>query len=152
MQDTALLFDESQRHLGEVALRDGALGSFTLSQAGEQLLGESVKDWQTMGIPIMRETMQEIDGGSRFSMAEDHVQVRDGEFGDALRRWFFERHYHVVPLTAQVLPFWEKLVALPLKDAERFAMLYEICKLPTAALADWKLAIDEAYAAVKKVT
>lgn len=147
----SLLFDEKHQYLGELATKEGVLQSFILTQIGEAAIGEHVKEWQTQGVPMFRETVEKVQDKISFIMFQDRVQVRNQMFLDALRIWFGSRNHHVITVHQPVLDCWQIMLALPLSDHERFAMVYALCRVPENEIDSWRKALAQSIKAVDDV-
>jgi hypothetical protein len=150
MQEVSLVFDANGRPMGEVVTRDGSFASVTLSAAGEELLATDVKDWQTSGLPVMRDAISHDSGGTTFRMFEDRVLMRDAGFLIALSAWMRGHDFRLLTLPTQGIAAWEKMSALPLTDIERYSMMYAFCALPEGDIGGWITALEEAGTAVRK--
>lgn len=152
MSTTLLLFDDLRCHLGEVILRKGTFVSVTLTQYGESILGDQLKEWQTIGILRFREIEQERGADVERQVFQERISIHSEDFWDACRHWLFQQGYHVIPAGESILPLWEKLLMLPLEGKERFSMLNAICQASSEELAGWSKAIEEAYTSIQKVS
>ena len=141
MEQTALLFTNLGEFLGEVGLRDGAFASVVLTRQGEELMGDAVASWQTMGVPF-----KHVDSSPSF---EENVSLRHKDFFLAMLQWAKDRSIDVIEVTQEVLECWQLMARLPLDAMQRYAMLRALRGLETAERNEWRSALRDADAAVQ---
>ncbi|MEO5927953.1 MAG: hypothetical protein ABIO72_04495 [Patescibacteria group bacterium] len=148
MHAVSLLFDRHHVFLGEIMSRDGGLERVLLNAEGERQVGPYMSDWQTRGVPIVREVIQATQGDTLEVFFQERVPVRSHEFWTALDRWS-ERHGMVLlRIPAECMRAWEGLLRLPLTDVERFSMTVAL-RASDNDHAAWHEAVAEAVGALE---
>jgi hypothetical protein len=145
MDDIALIFDRSHAFLGEVATRSGILQRIVLTADGERLLEAHLKDWQTRGVPVLREVPGHA-GGERVYFQE-RVQTRDAEFVTAVRLWTDSHGLALIHVPSGVFGCWELIVRLPLEPKERFLLLVSLRNATPTDLKECNAALVQAVGA-----
>lgn len=149
MDAIALLFDKHHAFLGEVATRDSAMVRVLLTAEGERQIGAHLGDWQTRGVPILREVLVTEPQKHSTVYFQERVQVRDREFLHALRRWAEKHGMALVSVSPEALECWEKITRLPVEPRERFSMIVALRATTNGELDAWKHALQEASKAVE---
>lgn len=144
METTALLFDRNYAFLGEVATRDGVLVRAMLTVEGERQLGAHLTDWQTRGVPVLREVLVTEPEKHSTIFYQERVQVRDREFVQALRHWLEKHGMALVSVNHTALECWERITRLPLEPRERFSMIVTLRGASEENVVAWKRALEEA--------
>ncbi|GEM_PF-1509025 len=133
-----LLFSHEAVYLGELVTRDGALRHVVLTQAGEQVIGGYVQQWQTRGVPVFKGITKQVqDGKNEFIAYREYVNLRDATFLSAIKEWAISHQIQVHDIAEPILPLWERLLRLPLENGERFRFLIAIEKTPASRLPAW---------------
>ena len=151
MESVSLMFDPQSHHVGEVVTRGGALVQIRLTHAGEAAIGENVEGWQTRGVPVIRVEREQRTDGPSSVLKEERVPAHSSGFFSAMSAWLAFQRYHILTLESETLECWERMLHLPLSSSERFAMIYAVCKLPSADIRRWMKALDDAMHAVERV-
>jgi len=147
MEQLTLMFDSACTYLGELATQEGAFARFTLTRDGEELLGNSIEDWQTQGIVVLEHKPNETEG---FVVVDRRIQPREPEFAKAFQHWSALHGLKIISLPEGAIACWEKILHLPLHPVERHSMISAVCRLPKGEVLQWMSALDEARAAVEK--
>lgn len=146
-----LIFDSACRHLGEMATRDGRFEGFTFTPDGERALGGKVKEWQSRGLPVLRDVICEEKDATLFTVFEERVLMRERDFLSSFHDWARINGFRAVNVKEHALPCWELLLRLPLSPVERFSMLYATCRMSTDDIVSWQKALRDARDAAAAV-
>jgi hypothetical protein len=141
-----LLFDELHGYLGELFAEDGAFSHLTLNPKGEEALGERFEEWQTRGVPEVRDIVTAGHESTAYTH-DGRVLVRDRAFVGALRSWFEAHGYTLLPMSVEALDCWECVLQLPLEPDERFALAADLSLVPIEELGAWKRTLQDAVEA-----
>lgn len=134
-----LLFNQQAAYLGELVTKDGALRHLVLTQAGEQVIGGYVSQWQTRGVPVYKGiTKHGDDGVDECVSYREYVSSRDVAFLKAVHGWMTTHSTQAYDVEESILPMWERLLRLPLEPGERFRFLIAMMRTPVSRLTAWQ--------------
>jgi len=142
MDDISLLFDRAHSFLGEVATSSGAMRRIVLTADGEHLLEAHLKDWQSRGVPVLREVT-----GHAEVFFQERIQVRQPEFLDAVQQWIENHGMALISVRPEVFGCWDLIVRLPIEPRERFLLLVSLRGSTPTDLKDCNAALIEAIGA-----
>lgn len=142
------LFDQMNVLLGEVRTEQGCFGQAKLTRAGEERFGEATRDWQSQGIAAVREQEQVgRDGVRRRVLTREQVSARSGEFLETLQAWAEDAGLYAISVDEMLLPYWQRVVRLPLDPQGRVAFLLALKFTPPGRLKEW----DASLAATERL-
>ncbi len=142
----ALLFSANYDLLGELTFEEGRSTRISLSTQGDEVLQDTIKGWQTRGIPL-RETFEytEQQAGEEVrtvSTVERLVLLTSAEAEWAFFCWASDAGYIALKMPERLLVQWQKLSHIPLDPEERFASLQALLTAPHALLEAWEQGMD----------
>lgn len=141
MEQTSLLFTNQGEFLGEIGTRAGAFARVILTRQGEELMGDAVSSWQTIGVPLRYE-----HASPTF---EESVSMRHKDFYKAMSQWSHDHSIDVLNVDEDVLVCWQLMARLPLDALQRYAMLRTLRSVDVAERKNWLNALQDADAAVQ---
>lgn len=150
MRETTLIFGPDAQYLGEIVTKGGAFVQAILAPEGESMLGDALKEWQSLGVPTLREATREEKEGTTFFLYEDRALARDADFLDALRGWAEDAGLRTLTVASDDLHVWELLLRLPLTPVERHSMMYAAIRLSGPERVAWVSALTRACAAAER--
>lgn len=146
-----ILFDNQHQYLGELFVENGKFSHLTLTPVGENLIGERFEEWQTLGIPLVQDSVY-ISLQDTHLTHDGRLLLRSPHFVEALRVWFATHEYLLLPMGLEALDCWEHVLALPLEPDEQYALAEDLSLVPLEELAAWKRTLQDAVEATKQVT
>ncbi len=145
MKEIRILFSDAYEPLGEIVCEDGRFYSATLTQTGEERLGDDLAEWQEEGIPMLSDEFRQADGEARTTTTKIvRVKRTSHQFIAACTEWSVTHGYHVVSFMEDRMTAWEKILMLSLRPHERFAFALVASRLPNEAFESWLQKIDKA--------
>jgi len=142
METTSLLFDAECHVLGELYTAEGLLARAVLTDDGERIIGSSLSQWQTEGVPFFRR----MDG----VQVQERISVREKLFLEAVRQWAAVMHLQLISVSSEVLGCWQMIARLPLEPLQRYSMLLALRSLDSTELSLWHDSLAAASEAVMR--
>jgi hypothetical protein len=144
MKEIRILFTDAYEPLGEIVCEDGRFFSATLTQTGEERIGDDVVEWQNEGVPMLSDEFRQSDGEYRATTRIIRVKRNNHQFISACTEWAVTHGFHVVSFMENRMTAWEKILVLSLSPHERFAFALVASRLPNDAFETWLKKIDKA--------
>lgn len=145
MKEIRILFTDAYEPLGEIVCEDGRFCSATLTQVGEERIGDEVAGWQQEGVPMLSDEFRLADGEAQTVTTKIvYVKRNNHQFTSACTEWAVTHGFHVVTFMEDRMMAWEKILVLSLKPHERYAFALVGSRLPNEAFETWLKKLDKA--------
>jgi hypothetical protein len=136
--ETMIAFNGLYAPWGEMHTVDGRWDGFVLTPLGEEEVGEEVGSWRVEGVPLVAETREAWPGEERISRFVKRVMPNDASFSLVARDRLLELGGRVVFVTnSRLMAAWERILALPLSEKEKYDMFCTLCTLPDEDVERW---------------
>ncbi|MDD5725966.1 MAG: hypothetical protein PHC53_00945 [Patescibacteria group bacterium] len=114
-QECLIIFDPEHNPLGEILFDQGACRQINLNQAGEDLIGNHITDWQTNGL-------------------DESVTMQAPDFEQVFLLWLQDHGYlHLtMPLAAMIA--WSEIQQMDIEQQKKYELAVLLRDLPVHKL------------------